>query len=439
MQSTHFFAECKVTRVLDNASGGRLQISEDNGVCSSTSKGDRAAVSDNSLAGLKASWGLAHDKSGSKPPKLPICWQDFEPPSVPNDGKLSARFIENGIRELIDEVKTRLPINCQLKAEYHDVTQAIVAGSSTIRRDFRNHWGIAVDFNFDVDGEWIHFDRHFEGREISYAEISRSIEAITADLTEIVHLAACCTEPTYGPVKQVLFLPPASGLLFHEVYGHGLEERYALVNCMNDRHDNCLQLGCQVGHQELYIFDDPTTKNMFGSRNIDDRGEPASMINLVSGGMVVGLLMSDSSAKRYKMPRANHWRSSFRHPSIARTSNLVVSAGVCTTELLLESVESGILVKKVGSARISRKHKFFEVYVQEAAVIRKGRPHQDLRPFVLRGAIDLFWKSILALTNERGLAASYCGSYGGSVPVGQLSPGLLCTGLVAYPSQAFNA
>lgn len=267
-----------------------------------------------------------------------------------------------------------------------------------------------------------------------------SFEEIKAETIKLIQLLkdlknAPLAEPYGGPA---LLSPQASGVFFHEIFGHRVEGHRLAED--SDSHTFKDKLGKQVLPKYIDVTFDPTIKEyngkfLTGYYVYDDQGVKSQKVNVVQKGILKDFLMSRRPVE--SLGKSNgHGRAMFGATAVSRQSNMIVSADKTFSEeelrkklineckrqhkeygLYFKQVTGGLTLNSVYSANV------FTVFPTEIyRIYTDGRPDELIRQVSLIGTPLTMFSEIEAAGNNPELFAGICGAESGSVPVTIVSP-----------------
>ena len=264
-------------------------------------------------------------------------------------------------------------------------------------------------------------------------------DKIIADAKEMVKtLEALRVAPVVDPYTgPALLSGPASGVFFHEIFGHRIEGQR--MKSENDGQTFKKMVGQLVLPADMHVYDDPTLRkyageDLNGFYKYDDQGVKAERVDVVVNGKLNDFLMTRTPIDGH--PRTNgHARASDGFDPVSRQSNLVIETSNPKTpeelrQLLIEEVkkqgkEYGYFFKEVTSGFTftgkGATNSFNVTPLEVYKVFADGRPDQLVR------GVDLIGTplSIIYAGNDARVFTGMCGAESGSIPVTAISPTIL--------------
>jgi TldD protein len=269
----------------------------------------------------------------------------------------------------------------------------------------------------------------------SDAEVLEKVKKMIADLMALKN--APVMEPYVGPA---ILSPRASGVVFHEIFGHRIEGQ------REKRENQSMTFRDRVGQKVLpdfiSVYSDPTERKygdtmLAGYYKFDNEGVKARKVSVVENGVLKNFLMSRLPIDNF--PESNgHGRRAPGFAVAGRQSNLLVFASKTVTPAdlkseLIEEVKKknlpyGLYFEDIagGFTSVGRfAPNFFEVIP-----VMVYRIYPDGREELVRG-VDLIgtaltaFNKIEAADNQSAAFNGICGAESGGVPVSAGGPGLL--------------
>jgi len=220
-------------------------------------------------------------------------------------------------------------------------------------------------------------------------------------------------------VMPVVISSSAGGTMIHEAVGHGLEADLA-SNKMSVYQD---KLGTSVASNVVTVVDDATIKGLRGTYAFDDEGTPAQRTVLIENGVLKNYMQTKATAEKMGLkPTGNCRRESYRQRPICRMSNTMVVPGAHEPKNIIASLETGLLVKKMGGGQVNTINGDFVFEAQEAYLVRKGQICEPVRGATLIGNGPKILMEIDMVGTDIGYGIGTCGKDGQGVPVGHGMP-----------------
>lgn len=270
-----------------------------------------------------------------------------------------------------------------------------------------------------------------------------SNDKIIADAKEMVKtLEALRVAPMVDPYTgPALLSGPASGVFFHEIFGHRVEGQR--MKSESDGQTFKKMIGEFVLPADMHVYDDPTIskyagEDLNGFYKYDDQGVKAERVDVVVNGKLNEFLMTRTPIDGH--PRSNgHARASNAFDPVSRQSNLVIETSNPKTpaelrQLLIEEVkkqdkEYGYFFKEVTSGFTftgkGGTNSFNVTPLVVYKVFADGRPDQLVRGVDLIGTPLSMFSNIIYAGNDARVFTGMCGAESGSIPVTAISPTIL--------------
>ena len=268
-------------------------------------------------------------------------------------------------------------------------------------------------------------------------------DKIIADAKEMVKtLEALRVAPVVDPYTgPALLSGPASGVFFHEIFGHRIEGQR--MKSENDGQTFKKMVGQLVLPADMHVYDDPTLRkyageDLNGFYKYDDQGVKAERVDVVVNGKLNDFLMTRTPIDGH--PRTNgHARASDGFDPVSRQSNLVIETSNPKTpeelrQLLIEEAkkqnkEYGYFFKEVTSGFTftgkGATNSFNVTPLEVYKVFADGRPDQLVRGVDLIGTPLSMFSNIIYAGNDARVFTGMCGAESGSIPVTAISPTIL--------------
>ena len=256
-------------------------------------------------------------------------------------------------------------------------------------------------------------------------------DKIIADAKEMVKtLEALRVAPVVDPYTgPALLSGPASGVFFHEIFGHRIEGQR--MKSENDGQTFKKMVGQLVLPADMHVYDDPTLRkyageDLNGFYKYDDQGVKAERVDVVVNGKLNDFLMTRTPIDGH--PRTNgHARASDGFDPVSRQSNLVIETSNPKTpeelrQLLIEEVkkqgkEYGYFFKEVTSGFTftgkGGTNSFNVTPLEVYKVFADGRPDQLVRGVDLIGTPLSMFSNIIYAGNDARVFTGMCGAESG--------------------------
>lgn len=241
-------------------------------------------------------------------------------------------------------------------------------------------------------------------------------------------------DPYTGPA---ILSGPASGVFFHEIFGHRLESHRLKKGGETFKK----MVGQRVLPEDFQVYNDPTMKRyantwMNGYYLYDDEGVKARRVDNVVNGVLKEFLLSRTPIEGFPVSNA-HGRTVGGGDAVTRQSNLVVEtthpySEAELREMLIDeakkqgkeygyyfkAVSGGYTLTGDGNSLNSFNVNPVEVY----RVYVDGRPDQLVRGVDLIGTPLSMFSNIVAGGDKEEVFTGMCGAESGWVPVTACSP-----------------
>ena len=284
-----------------------------------------------------------------------------------------------------------------------------------------------------------------------------SEEVIAKDIqTMIQTLSKLRTAPlaeTYsGPA---ILSGPASGVFFHEIFGHRVEGH-------RQKDPNSSQtfksfLNKKILPDFIDVVFDPGLKTLNGNDIVgyykyDDEGVKAEKVIAVEKGIFKKFLMSRSPIENFPVSNGHGRRQPGLRP-VSRQSNLLVKASqtvsfdslrmLLRNECLLQNKEYGLYFVEISGGFTFTARTIPNAFNVQPLVVYKiyadGRPDELVRGVDLIGTPLTTFNNIVAASHEIGIFNGVCGAESGGVPVSASSPSLFVKTIEVQKKQKSQA
>jgi predicted Zn-dependent protease len=245
-------------------------------------------------------------------------------------------------------------------------------------------------------------------------------------------------EPFVGPA---IFSGRASGVFFHEIFGHRVEGHRQKDESEGQTFTK--SVGAKVLPDFLSVLFDPTRRkingiDLNGWYDYDDEGVKGQPVLAVDKGVLKTFLMSRSPIKGVQQSNG-HGRRQPGREVVSRQSNLIVesSNGVSEAklrEMLRDEVKKqnkpyGLYFADITSGFTTTgrggPQAFSVIPVIVYRVYADGRPDELVRGADIVGTPLASFSKILATSDKTDVFNGYCGAESGYVPVSAVSPAIL--------------
>jgi TldD protein len=345
---------------------------------------------------------------------------DFKIAHDPRDVEIrkKTQLIENA-NKAAKEYSSKIK---QVTLTYRDSIQNVCIASSdgTIAEDERIHTlalihviaaeGDLLQTGYEPAGGLIGFEL-FEQQPLEEMALKAARKAVTM-------LKA---KKAPGGRMPVVISSEAGGTMIHEAVGHGLEADLVQQGLSVFKN----RVGQQIASPLITIIDDGTLENKRGSFRFDDEGVVSQRTVLVEKGILKGYMHDRLTASRDGvLPTGNGRRQSYKYRPIPRMSNTLIAPGRGSSDEIVESLDKGFFVKKMGGGQVNTVTGEFVFEVSEGYMIEKGNVGEPVRGATLIGNGPEILNSIDMVGNDIGFAIGTCGKDAQGVPVSDAMPTL---------------
>lgn len=266
--------------------------------------------------------------------------------------------------------------------------------------------------------------------------IIKEIKEMSAKLSEL--RVAPLVQPYTGPA---LLSGSASGVFFHEIFGHRIEGQKMKSERDGQTFKN--MVGESVLPASISVYMDPTMKKYHGNALngyyiFDDQGVRGEKVEVVKNGILKDFLMTRTGLDGF--PKSNgHARAEFELDPTSRQSNLIVETNAYKTDaelrkLLIEEAkkqdkEYGFFFKSVtgGFTQTGRTgaNSFNVTPLEVYKIYVDGRKDELVRGVDMIGTPLSMFSNIVYAGGEFEIFTGTCGASSGNVPVTAISPTIL--------------
>jgi TldD protein len=222
-----------------------------------------------------------------------------------------------------------------------------------------------------------------------------------------------------GRRMPVVISSEAGGTMIHEAIGHGLEAD--LVQQGLSIYSK--KMGQEIASSLVTVIDDSTIQKKRGSFRFDDEGMPSQHTVLLEKGILKSYMYDKLTAiKDGVLSTGNGRRQSYQYRPIPRMTNTFIAPGDAPPEKIINSVDYGLFVKKMGGGQVNTITGDFVFDVQEGYLIKKGLVEEAVRGATLAGNGPEVLKSIDMVGSDLGFSIGTCGKDSQGVPVSDAMP-----------------
>lgn len=359
----------------------------------------------------------------------------YESPLTPQQRSIDIKEWVEKLRQ-VSAVFAPYPELIQAKAALtHEVERSWYVntdGSAIVQNRVANRIMIQVSVKAK-DGMLLPLMTDFFAYDVdSLPSIERMKEAAEDLLHRVLALRdAPLADPYTGPA---LLSGPASGVFFHEIFGHRLESHRLKKGGETFRK----MVGQQVLPADMSVYCDPTMRrlgnqDLNGYYRYDDEGVQARRVQNVENGILREFLLSRTPLDGF--PTSNgHGRAQVNSDPVSRQSNLVVETTRPYTEAQMHQMlidearrqgrEFGYYFKSVtgGYTQTEGLNVFNVTPLEVFRVFVDGRPDQLVRGVELIGTPLVMFSNIQAAGDKTVTFTGFCGAESGWIPVSASSP-----------------
>ncbi len=285
-------------------------------------------------------------------------------------------------------------------------------------------------------GNTVIYDAMDASRLPSEAEMKTAAEKLAKEVEAL--LEAPVAEPYVGPA---IFSGRASGVFFHEIFGHRIEGQRQKNESEGQTFTK--SVGEPVLPSFLSVVFDPTVKqiegiDLNGYFSYDDEGVAAQPVVAVDKGILKSFLMSRTPIDGFGSSNG-HGRRQPGYEVVSRQSNLIVKSDKSVPEtklreMLLAEVRKqnkpyGLFFQDITSGVTTTGRAGMQAFKVVPVIVYRvyadGRPDELIRGADMVGTPLASFNKILATSDRTEVFNGYCGAESGWVPVAVVSPAIL--------------
>ena len=263
-----------------------------------------------------------------------------------------------------------------------------------------------------------------------------AIDRVANDASKL--LKAPEAEPFVGPA---IFSGRASGVFFHEIFGHRIEGHRQKDESEGQTFTK--SVGTKVLPDFLSVLFDPTRRkingiDLNGWYDYDDEGVKGQPVLAVDKGVLKTFLMSRSPIKGVDHSNGHGRRQPGREPE-SRQSNLIVESTNAVSEaklrqMLIDEVKKqnkpyGLYFQDITGGFTTTERNGMQAFKVIPVIVFRvyadGRPDELVRGADIVGTPLSSFSKILATSDKTDVFNGYCGAESGYVPVSAVSPAIL--------------
>lgn len=251
-------------------------------------------------------------------------------------------------------------------------------------------------------------------------------------------LTAKTAEPFVGPA---IFSGRASGVFFHEIFGHRIEGHRQKDESEGQTFTK--SVGEKILPEFLSVTFDPTIKqvagvDLNGTYEYDDEGVKARPVTAVDNGILKNFLMSRSPIEGFDHSNG-HGRRQPGLEVVSRQSNLIVRSTRQVSDqrlrqMLIEEIKRqnkpyGLYFEDITGGFTTTQRSGLQAFKVIPVIVYRvyadGRPDELIRGADIVGTPLASFAKIIATSDKTEVFNGYCGAESGSVPVSAVSPAIL--------------
>lgn len=337
----------------------------------------------------------------------------IRPNEAPIDEKVKKLLLANKTaRSFGDRIK-------QVMVRYADTNQAMTIANSegTYIEDQR----IRTRFFVNViasDGGVIQTGYEAPGESSGFEFFEKHDPEKLAGLATERALMMLTAPHAPGGEMPVVMSTEAGGTMVHEACGHGLEADFIAKG--TSIYGN--NVGKKVASELITVIDDATLPGNFGSFRFDDEGTPSQRKVLIENGILKGFMSDRFYGGMIGIRETgNGRRESFRNKPTCRMTNTFIAPGKTDPQEIINSIQHGLLVKRMGGGEVNVTNGDFVFEVSEGYLIENGKVKHPVRGAILTGNGPKVLEIIDMVGNDLHFIPGVCGKYD-HAPVSDAQP-----------------
>lgn len=246
-------------------------------------------------------------------------------------------------------------------------------------------------------------------------EILKDID-FNNDIIKIANTAIEKLEAKYikGGSLPIIINNGFGAIIFHEACGHGLEATSVATNSSVFSK----LIGEKIASEKVTLIDDGTIPEQWGTNFIDDEGNKTQRNILIEKGILQNYLVDSLNSK--KMNQSSNGcgrRESYEYAPTSRMSNTYLAPGTDKKEDMIKSIKLGIYCEKMSGGVVQPITGDFNFAVDTAWLIEDGKISHRVKGITLIGNSKEILKNVEMVSSDLKLAAGFCGSKSGLIPV----------------------
>jgi TldD protein len=274
-------------------------------------------------------------------------------------------------------------------------------------------------------------------KDLPAADVVRAAVKKVADHVEALTTAKTA-EPFVGPA---IFSGRASGVFFHEIFGHRIEGHRQKDESEGQTFTK--SVGEKILPEFLSVTFDPTVKRLAGVDlngwyEYDDEGVLGRPVKAVENGVLKSFLMSRSPIDGFDHSNG-HGRRQPGLEVVSRQSNLIVNSTRSVSdqklrEMLIDEIKKqnkpyGLYFEDITGGFTTTQRSGLQAFKVIPVIVYRvyadGRPDELIRGADIVGTPLASFAKIIATSDKQEVFNGYCGAESGSVPVSAVSPAIL--------------
>jgi TldD protein len=353
----------------------------------------------------------------------------------------SARWTQN-VRELSrDFIQYPDLLSSDVQASFQSDTRYFANTEGTNVQHGRDFARIMITASAKAkDGMDVSDFESFEAadpKDLPANDVIRAAVKKVADHVEALTKAKTA-EPFVGPA---IFSGRASGVFFHEIFGHRIEGHRQKDESEGQTFTK--SVGEKILPDFLSVTFDPTVKriagvDLNGFYEYDDEGVLGKPVKAVENGVLKSFLMSRSPIDGFDHSNG-HGRRQPGLEVVSRQSNLIVNSTRTVNDeklrqMLIDEIKKqnkpyGLYFEDITGGFTTTQRSGLQAFKVIPVIVYRvyadGRPDELIRGADIVGTPLASFAKIIATSDKQEVFNGYCGAESGSVPVSAVSPAIL--------------
>ncbi len=235
-----------------------------------------------------------------------------------------------------------------------------------------------------------------------------------------------------------------TGVLFHEVVGHGLEGHRLQLSDWEETSLFKNKHGKKIAPDFINLWDDPSIEKfnnikINGFYKYDNDGVEGKKVHLIKNGNLNDYLHSRQSAGYLGVESNGHCRSDKNNEPVSRMSNILVkSNNPLKYENLIKKLQSeiekqnapyGLIFKNSTGGWVMTEESFYQTAPLNVFRLYKNGKMERVRGIEIVGTPYQTLQNIKHMGDDYGVFNGFCGAESGLIPASEIAPSSLVSSL----------